>query len=81
MLPDLAALVGSGIAIGAIWHMYYAVGQYLHLTFGKDILKAAASAILSNIVHQLWGVLAIELAATFAPLFSIPATGLVLYRS
>ena len=79
VLPGVAALIGSGIAIGAIWHMYYAVGQYLHLTFGKDILKAAASAILSNIVHQLWGVLAIELAATFAPLFSIPATGLVLF--
>ena len=59
--------------------MYYAVGKYLHLTFGKDILKAAAAAILSNIVHQLWGVLAIELAAACVPILSIPATGLIFF--
>ncbi len=51
VLPGIGALISSVISIGAIWHMYYAVGKYLHLTFGKDILKAAAAAILSNIVH------------------------------
>ncbi|MBQ6972719.1 MAG: hypothetical protein IJP86_10255 [Synergistaceae bacterium] len=79
VLPGIAVLVSSVIAIGAIWHMYYAVGKYLHLKFGKDILKATAAAILSNVIHQMWGVLAIEFAATFIPLLSIPATGLIFF--
>ena len=79
VLPGIAVLISSGIAIGAIWHMYYAVGKYLHMTFGKDMLKAAAAAILSNIVNQMWGVLAIELVAAFIPLISIPATGLIFF--
>lgn len=79
VLPGLGALIAGGISVGAIWHMYYAVGQYLHLTFGVNMLKAAAAAILSNIVHQPWGVLSLELAAAFIPLISIPATGLIFF--
>lgn len=79
VLPGLAALIASGISIGAIWRMYYCIGKYLHIGFSFDLLKAAASAILSNVVHQLWGVLAIEFALTFIPFLAIPATGLIFF--
>ncbi|MBQ6111854.1 MAG: hypothetical protein IJL01_05620, partial [Synergistaceae bacterium] len=79
VLPGISALISSGIAVGAIWHMYYAIGKYVHLTFGKDILKAAASAILSNLAHQTWGYFAVEIAAMFIPLISIPATGFIFF--
>ena len=79
VLPGLGAIIAGGISVGAIWHMYYAVGQYLHLMFGMDMLKATAAAILSNIVHQRWGVLALELATTLIPGWSIIATGLIFF--
>ena len=79
VLPGVAAIIAGGISIGAIWHMYYAIGKYLNLSFNIDILKAVGSAILSNIVNQLWGVLAVEFAATFIPIVAIPATGLIFF--
>ena len=79
VLPGVASIIAGGISIGAIWHMYYAIGKYLNLSFNTDILKAVGSAILSNIVNQLWGVLAIEVAATFIPIIAIPATGLIFF--
>ena len=79
VLPGLGALIAGGISIGAIWHMYYAIGKYLQLNWGMDMLKAAATAILTNIVHQMWGVLALELAATLIPGFAIPATGFIFF--
>ena len=79
VLPGLGALIAGGISVGAIWHMYYAIGKYLRLNFGRDMLKATATAILTNIVHQIWGVLALELAATLIPGLSIPATGFIFF--
>ena len=79
VLPGVAALIGSGIAIGAIWHMYYAIGQYLHLEFSKDILKAIASAIIVNIVTQLAGVITMEILASFVPGLAIITNGICLF--
>lgn len=79
VLPGIGALISGGISVGAIWHMYYAVGKYLRIGFNVDMLKAAAAAILSNIVNQLWGVLLLEFAATLVPFLSIPATGFIFF--
>ncbi|MBR0256200.1 MAG: hypothetical protein IJQ58_00550 [Synergistaceae bacterium] len=79
VLPGIGALISSVIGIGAIWHMYYAIGQYLHLEFSKDILKAIASAIIVNIVTQLAGVITMEILASFVPGLAIITNGICLF--
>lgn len=77
VLPGVGCIIASGIAVGAIWTMYVRIGNYLHLTLGKDLWKAIASAVLANIVTQLAGVLVLELAVGFIPGASIIAAGVV----
>ena len=77
VLPGLGALIASGIAVGAIWTMYVRIGKYLHLSLSKDFWKAIASAVATNIITQLAGVLVLELAVGFIPGASIIAAGVV----
>lgn len=77
ILPGVGAIIASGIAVGAIWTMYVRIGKCLHLSLSKDLWKAVASAVLANIVTQLAGVLALELAVGFIPGASIIAAGVV----
>ena len=77
ILPGVGAIVASGIAVGAIWSMYIRIAAYLKLRFGKDTLKVIASAVVSNIITQLVGVLALELAFSFIPGAGIVTGGLV----
>lgn len=77
VLPGVGSIIASAIAVGAIWTMYVRIGKYLHLTLSKDLWKAIASAVLANIVTQLAGVLALELAIGFIPGASIIAAGVI----
>ncbi len=77
VFPGVGALLASGIAVGAIWSMYVKIANYLNLKLGKDVLKAIASAVLTNVVTQLAGLLVFELAVGFIPGASIIAAGVV----
>ena len=77
ILPGAGTLVATGIAVGAIWTMYYRIARYLELNLAKEAWKAIASAVLSNIITQLAGVLVLEIAIGFVPGASIVAAGAV----
>ncbi len=61
----VGAILATGVAVGAIWTMYFRIAKYLNLHMGKGTWKAIASAVLTNIVTQLAGILALELAVGF----------------
>lgn len=77
VLPGVGAILATGVAVGAIWTMYFRIAKYLNLHMGKGTWKAIASAVLTNIVTQLAGILALELAVGFIPGASILAAGVV----
>lgn len=77
IFSGFAALIASGIAVGAIWRMYIKLCQTLNIKLGKDILKAVASAVLSNIVTQIGGLILAEVLIGFIPGASILICGLV----
>lgn len=72
-----ASLIASGIAVGAIWAMYIHLCKILNIKLGKDILKALASAVLSNIVTQIGGLILAEVLIGFVPGASVLVCGVV----
>ena len=67
VLPGAGALVAVAISSGAIWRMYIKICKIIGVDFGKNKLKAMSSAVLTNVVTQLTGLFAIQLASTFIP--------------
>ena len=53
--------------------MYIKVCQIIGVSFGKNKLKAISSAVLTNLITQLAGIFAMQVAASF-----IPGAGLVI---
>lgn len=77
VLPGVAAVIASGIAVAAIWSMYYRIAKYLGIGLSLDTLKALASALNTNLVTQIGGVLLLDLAFSLVPGISIVAGGLM----
>lgn len=69
--------IASRIAVAAIWSMYYRIAKYLGIGLSLDTLKELASALITNLVTQIGGVLLIDLALFFVPGISIVAGGLM----
>ena len=78
-LPGVGAIIAAITGSGAIWTMYYRICQEMQIPLSKNILKALGSAILSNIITQLGGVLALELIASFIPGIAIIANAAACY--
>lgn len=53
ILPGAGAVISVGVATAAIWRMYVKICQIIGVPFGKNRLKAFASAVLTNIATQL----------------------------
>lgn len=77
IVPGVAAIVASGVALASIWSMYYRIGSRLGIGFNLDILKALASALITNLVTQIGGVLALDLVFSFVPGASILVCGII----
>lgn len=77
VFSGFASLIASGIAIGAIWRMYIKLCQILNINLKKDILKSVASAVLSNIVTQIGGMILAEVLIGFIPGASVLVCGVV----
>lgn len=73
VLPGAGSVISAAIATGAIWRMYIKVCQIIGVSFGKNKLKAISSAVLTNLITQLAGIFAMQVAASF-----IPGAGLVI---
>ena len=67
ILPGAGSLIAAGIGAGAIWAMYIRICKIIKMKFEKNRLKVLSSAVLTNLVTQLAGVFAIEVAASFIP--------------
>lgn len=67
VLPAAGSVVAVTIVAGAIWRMYIKICKIIGVHFGKNKLKAISSAVLTNIITQLAGVFAIQLATSFIP--------------
>ena len=67
VLPGAGSLIATGIGAGAIWAMYIRICKIAKIKFEKNRLKVLASAVLTNLLTQLAGVFAIEVAASFIP--------------
>ena len=75
ILPGVGSLIATGIATGAIWSMYIRICKLIKVELGKNKLKVLASAVLTNVVMNLAGMLAIGVAASFVPGASIVICG------
>ena len=78
-LPGVAGIIATVTSAGSIWMMYGRICQALGIRISRNILKALGSAVLSNIVTQLAGVLAVELVASFIPGAAVVASAVVCY--
>lgn len=72
ILPGAGAVIAVGVSAGAVWRMYIKICQIIGTAFSENKLKSISSAVLTNVVTQLAGMYAIQLASTF-----IPGAGLV----
>lgn len=72
-LPGVGALAATAVSAGFIWRMYFQINKALGISISKNILKSLASALLTNLVAQLGGVVLIEVTATAISL--IPGIG------
>ena len=75
ILPGAGAVIAVGVSAGAIWRMYIKICQIIGASFGKNKLRAISSAVLTNIVTQLAGMYAIQVASTFIPGAGIVVAG------
>ena len=74
-LPGIGALAATAVGTGFIWRMYYQINQALGIRVSKNILKSISSALLTNLVTGLSGVLVLDAAATALSL--LPGVGSV----
>lgn len=77
ILPGAGAVISVGVATAAIWRMYVKICQIIGVPFGKNRLKAFASAVLTNIATQLAAVYATQVATSFIPGVGVITGGVV----
>ena len=53
----VGALAATAVGAGFIWRMYYQIDQALKIRVSTNILKSISSALLTNLVTGLSGVL------------------------
>lgn len=73
-----AALLASA---GFIWAMYYRINTAIGVKLSKNLVKSLASAILTNIVTQMAGMIAMALAASaisFIPVIGSIAASVIM---
>lgn len=76
ILPGAGALVAVGVSAGAIWRMYIKICQIIGTAFSENKLKSISSAVLTNVVTQLAGLFAMQVASTFVPGAGIVISGI-----
>lgn len=74
MLAPAALIISCA---GAVWTMYISICRELGISFGKDALKALASAAVTNIAVNLGGTILLDIMLSVVPGFGI-ATGALL---
>ena len=79
ILPGVASVIAVLTSTGAIWSMYYRICGELGIKVSKNLLKTVGSAVLTNIVTQLGGMLALELLSSFIPGLALVASAAVCY--
>lgn len=79
VLPGVASVIAVLTSTGAIWSMYYRICGELDIKVSQNMLKTVGSAVLTNIVTQLGGMLALELVASFVPGLAVVASAAVCY--
>ncbi len=75
LLPGIGSVAATAICVGFIWRMYYQINQALGIRLSKNFLKSIASALLTNLLTGLGGIIVLEAAATVISL--IPGIGSV----
>lgn len=81
VLPGAGSVVALGIVVAAIWRMYIKICTIIGVPFGKNKLKALASAALTNIATQLGAVYALQIASSFIPGTGVISSGVVNFAS
>lgn len=81
VLPLAGAVVAMGAGTVAIWKMYVKICSIIGVPFGKNKLKALASAALTNIVTQLAGIYAFQIASSIIPGMGIISCGVIDFAS
>lgn len=79
LLPGVASVIAMLTSTGAIWSMYYRICGELDIKVSKNMLKTVGSAVLTNIVTQLGGMLALELVSSFIPGLAVVASVALCY--
>lgn len=77
VLPGAGSVVAAGLCVAAIWRMYIKICKIIGVPFGKNKLKALASAALTNVATQLAAVYALQLASSFIPGAGVITGGIV----
>lgn len=81
ILPGVGSVVAIGIGTAAIWRMYVKICTIIGVPFGKNKLKALASAVLTNIATQMGAVYAFQIATSFIPGAGVISSGIVNFAS
>lgn len=56
-LPGAGALVATGAWVAAIWGMYVKINKDLGITIKDNVLKSLASALLTNLIASVGGII------------------------
>lgn len=81
VLPLAGAVVAMGVGTVAIWKMYVKICSIIGVPFGKNKLKALASAALTNIATQLAATYALQIASSIIPGTGIISSGVINFAS
>lgn len=81
VLPGAGSVIAVGIAVAAIWRMYIKICQIIGVPFGKNKLKAFASAALTNIATQLAAIYAVQIATSLIPGVGVITGGMINFAS
>lgn len=72
-LPGAGALVATGAWVAAIWGMYVKINKDLGITIKDNVLKSLASALLTNLIASVGGIILMLVGSTLLSL--IPGLG------
>lgn len=81
VLPGAGAVVAVGLAAAAIWRMYVKICQIIKVPFGKNKLKAFASAVLTNIATQFAAIYAAQIVTSLIPGVGVITAGVINFAS
>lgn len=72
-LPGAGALVATAAWVAAIWGMYVKINKDLGITIKDNVLKSLASALLTNLIASIGGIILMLVGSTL--LSFIPGLG------